>query len=199
MNNLIIYCHPNPKSFNHALMETAKSALQEDGHPVHCRDLYALGFHPVLEASDFEMFQSGSVPEDIEIEQNEIRWANRLIVIHPIWWTGSPARMKGYIDRVFSIGFAYKYEAGEPVGLLNGKEVLIVNTTGSPNEPYQKLGMHDSIRQTNDVGIFQFCGMRVVDHLFFGAVPQIDDQMRRGYLKELEKRIKQLSNPSYNV
>ncbi|WP_262497627.1 NAD(P)H-dependent oxidoreductase [Pedobacter africanus] len=50
--------------------------------------------------------------------------------IYPIWWTGMPAIMKGYIDRVMSYGFAYRYDQGVQKGLLGGKEVTIINTHG---------------------------------------------------------------------
>ncbi len=75
MNHLIVYSHPNPKSFCHAILETAVKALQSKGHEVVVRDLYALGFDPVLKGSDFVGFQSGNIPADIKAEQEKISGA----------------------------------------------------------------------------------------------------------------------------
>ncbi|MDX9752841.1 MAG: NAD(P)H-dependent oxidoreductase [bacterium] len=189
MNVLVVYCHPNPLSFNQAILETTVELLKEQGHVVHIRDLYALSFNPALGPTDFQAFQSGQIPPDIAIEQEEIRWANRLVVIHPIWWTNMPALLKGYIDRVLFHGFAYTYVDGQPNGLLTDKEVIIINTSGTPNEIYQQSGMHDAIRAASDVGVYQFCGIKVLAHLFYGAVPHVDDQTRKGYLEELREEL----------
>ena len=109
MKHLIIYTHPNPASFNHAIKETLARVLKEKGHEVRVRDLYALGFDPVLKASDFETFLAGKVPVDIAVEQEHIRWAEQLTFLYPIWWGRMPSIAGGYIDRVLSKGFAYDY------------------------------------------------------------------------------------------
>ena len=65
MKHLIVYSHPNPKSFCHAIKETAAEVSRGKGHETEIRDLYVLGFNPVLKGSDFAAFQSGKVPADI--------------------------------------------------------------------------------------------------------------------------------------
>jgi NAD(P)H dehydrogenase (quinone) len=189
MKILIIYCHPNPKSFNHAIKDLVVKNLAAAGHKVKLRDLYDLQFDPVLSAEDLKVIHEGNIPDLIKIEQECIVWADRLILIHPVWWTGFPAMVKGYIDRVFSFGFAYTIEGGMPKGLLNGKKVLIINTTGAPSEYYQQIGMAEALKKTSDKGIYEFCGLEVIDHLFFGAVPTVDDAARKGYLQEISQKV----------
>jgi len=189
MKILIIYCHPNPKSFNHAIKERAKKKLKDLGHEVRVRDLYALGFDPALSGKDFEAIHGGNIPESIRTEQEQIVWSDVMVFVHPVWWTGLPAVLKGYIDRVFSFGFAYIYKDGQPQGLLNGKKVFIVNTTGSPSEHYEETGMRDALKITSDIGIYQFCGFEVIDHVFFGAVPSVTDGVRKTYLTDLDRVI----------
>lgn len=99
--------------------------------------------------------------------------------------------MKGYIDRVFSSGFAYEYVNGNPIGLLKGKKVLLFSTTGTPSEIYEQSGMHNSMKQTSDVGIFNFSGIDVINHTFFGAVPFVDDETRKSYLNDVERILKE--------
>lgn len=187
MKYLIVYAHPNPKSFCHAILEKTKSTLEAAGHEAVVRDLYELDFKPVLSGSDFKAFQSKQTPADIEIEQEHIRRSDVMIFIYPVWWTGMPAILKGYIDRVFSNGFAFSYGADGPVGLLKDKKAIILNTQGAPNEYYESNGMADAMKKTSDTGIFEFCGIKVLAHHFYGSVPMTTDEVRRGYLENVRK------------
>src|ERR1700690_1841729 len=100
VKSLIIYAHPNAASFNHAIMETISEELKGSNKDFNVRDLYKIGFNPILSAEDFVAIQNGTVPDDIKTEQNYIRSADTLIFIFPIWWSSMPAMLKGYIDRV---------------------------------------------------------------------------------------------------
>ncbi|MBM7865781.1 flavodoxin family protein [Heliobacterium gestii] len=193
MNHLILFAHPNPKSFNAAILETTVTSLEGKGHRVVVRDLYKLNFDPILKGTDFEVFQSGRKPADVEVEHDHIQKADVITMIYPIWWSGMPAILKGYIDRVFSYGFAYRYnDEGVPVGLLAGKNGLIINTQGNTTDYYDSIGMTGAVKLTTDTSIFGFCGIEPVDHLFFGAVPTVDDATRQGMLKTLRERLDQL-------
>lgn len=187
MKQLIVYAHPNPASFNHAILETARETLAAKGDEVVVRDLYVLNFDPVLKGSDFEKLMAGKTPADIKAEQDYIRWADTLVFIYPIWWVGMPAMIKGYIDRVFTQGFAFSIGANGIEKLLAGKRAVIFNTHGQPREYYEACGMFDSLKKTSDFGIFEFCGISVTQHSFFGAVPYVDDAARKGYLAEVKK------------
>jgi NAD(P)H dehydrogenase (quinone) len=192
MKHLIVYSHPNPKSFCHAILETAMEALAAKRQDVVVRDLYALGFNPVLRADDLAGIQSGKIPADIKAEQDHIAAADILIVVHPVWWTGLPAMIKGYFDRVFSYGFAYSVEASGIVKLLTGKKAVIFNTQGTPQQLYEQSGMFEAMKKTSDTGIYGFCGIEVVSHLFFGAVPYVNESTRKEYLATVGKTIASL-------
>ncbi|MBF0386072.1 MAG: NAD(P)H-dependent oxidoreductase [Candidatus Omnitrophica bacterium] len=186
MKYLIIYAHPNPKSFNAAIKEQVVSYLKSKGKEVVVRDLYQLGFNPTLSGNDFAQFLQGQIPLDIKKEQELIGEADTLIIIHPIWWFNLPAILKGYIDRVFSHGFAYKFADGEIKGLLTGKNVIIINTTGGPQENYENFGYKDALKLTICNGIFAFCGMSVKSHKFFYAVPTVSNDARTKMLEEIK-------------
>ncbi|MBU5592211.1 NAD(P)H-dependent oxidoreductase [Clostridium sp. MSJ-4] len=192
MKNLIVYAHPNPKSFCNAIVESIVKKSEEKGNETKVRDLYKLNFNPVLSPADFESFGKGQIPQDIKEEQEYIEWADVITFVYPIWWAEQPAILKGYIDRVFSYGFAYKYENGVPQGLLEGKKVITFNTSGTSNDQYEAAGMHDAMKKMNKQGIFSFCGLEVLDQVFFGSVPHVDDEVRKSYLKEAEEKIEKL-------
>lgn len=192
MNHLIIYSHPNPKSFSHAIKETVAEVSLAKGHETAVRDLYALGFDPVLKGSDFVGFQSGNVPADIAQEQKHVAWADLMTFVYPVWWTGLPAMVKGYIDRVYSNGFAFSYGETGPIGLLKGKKAVIFNAMGTPNTYYEQSGMLPAMHKTSDMGIWQFCGIEVAHHAFLGGVPMADDATRKGMLDQVRQAMEKL-------
>ncbi|HPR03547.1 MAG TPA: NAD(P)H-dependent oxidoreductase [Deltaproteobacteria bacterium] len=184
MNHLVIYAHPNPASFNHAILEAYTRELAAAGHEVRIRDLYATGFNPVILQSDYDMINRGTPPEDIRQEQDHIRWAGVMTFIFPVFWAGMPAILKGYIEKVFSLGFAYVFEGDRPRGILKGRKVVIISTTGGALNYYRKSNMLDNIRQTIDGAVFRFCGFQVVEHKFFVGVPMATPAERSIMLEE---------------
>ncbi|OOM79660.1 general stress protein 14 [Clostridium puniceum] len=192
MNHLIIFAHPNQKSFGKGIVDTLVKASKEKRANVNVRDLYEIKFDSILKPDDFVAFQSGKIPEDIATEQEHIKWADIITFVYPVWWASFPAILKGYVDRVFSYGFAYEYVDGAPNGLLKGKKALLFSTTGTPNEIYSANGTHNSMKQTVDQGIFNFSGIEEVNHTFFGAVPYVTDEIREDYLKEVSKIVKEI-------
>ncbi|MCP3740723.1 NAD(P)H-dependent oxidoreductase [Rossellomorea sp. BNER] len=189
MKHLVVYAHPHPESFNHAILETTVSALEKNGHEVEVRDLYALDFQPVLKPSDLKAIKTGKTPSDIKIEQEFVAQTDAITLIYPIWWTGLPAILKGYIDRVFSYGFAYSYGEKGINQLLAGKKGFIINTHGTPKEIYDEMGMTAGIKITSDMGIFDFTGIEPVEHLLFGSVPDIGEEALKDMLKQVEETV----------
>jgi NAD(P)H dehydrogenase (quinone) len=189
MKHLIVFAHPHSGSFNHAILETAVNALKNNGHEVTVRDLYKLDFQPVLKAQDTSAMRDGIVPDDIKAEQEYIAQADAVTLIYPIWWTGMPAILKGYIDRIFSYGFAYAVGSEGIIKLLKGKKGLIINTHGTSKEVYEENGVAAGLKATSDTGIFDFTGIEPVEHLLFGSVPYVDDAVRKDMLKTVENTI----------
>jgi len=192
MNYLIVYTHPNPVSFNHAIVQIISEELGEREQYLRVRDLYALGFDPVIKISDYEAIKHEEVPQDIRTEQGHILWADIIIFVSPVFWAGLPALLKGYIERVFTQGFAYDFVESRFRGLLKDKKAVIINTTGGSLQMYESSGMLESIRQTIDGGIFRFCEMEVLGHKFFMNVPFITDSQRAMMLEEVRDMVKTL-------
>jgi len=167
MKNLIVYAHPNSGSLNHFFKQTVLEILQEFGEEIAVRDLNEINFNPVLSLEDMNGQRMGTVADDVKTEQDFITWADRIIFIYPIWWTGMPAIMKGYIDRVFSYGFAYRYDQGIQKGLLTGKKTIIINSHGKSNAEYEAMGMDKALALTSDTGIFTYSGLEIQQHFYF--------------------------------
>ncbi len=185
MNHLIVVAHFNSASFTHAVVDVIKNKAENNNETVEIIDLYADKFNPVLDLEDLGwMYQGGEAPENIKSYQEQIKNADKLTVVYPIWWAQMPAMLKGFIDRVFTMGFAFLYDENGPQALLKGKQAHIITCSGSPNEYYEAIGMHKAIKQTIDSGVFEFCGFDTT-HTFFGNVMNGTDEERKAYLDSI--------------
>jgi len=167
MKHLIIYAHPNEGSLNNHFKQTVIRCLKETNQEFEVRDLNLIRFDPVLSLEDMDRQRLGQVSPEVKKEQDFISRADQIIFIYPIWWTGMPAIMKGYIDRVMSYGFAYRYDQGVQKGLLSGKQTVIINSHGKSYSEYESIGMNQALSLTSDKGIFTYCGLEVKKHFFF--------------------------------
>ena len=153
---LVVLCHPNKTGFNQAVAEKAVHELSRD-YDVDFLDLYRSSFSPVLPAD--ELPRRFSFDETVLTYSELVKNASLFVFVHPDWWGGPPALLKGFIDRVFRPGFAYDFEGNEflssrKVELLAGKKAFVFNTTDYPRP--DGLYPPAEIWKTN---IFSYCGI----------------------------------------
>jgi len=170
VRHLVIAAHPSMRSFNHAVVEAYTSELIERGHRVECRDLYGAGFNPILSARDLAAVARGKLAKDIKVEQAAIRRADVLTFISPLWWSGFPAMLKGYLDRVFCAGFAYVIKGGDYLPGLSGKKGAIITTSGATAEELKSGGTLRALRTIYDEGLMEFSGIEMVRHLYLNGI-----------------------------
>ena len=135
MQVLLIYAHPRKDSLAAALRDAAKAALEAGGHRVELRDLYAEGFNPVLGAEERGRYHD--VPanlQGIEDHAASLLRSEALLLVHPTWWYGMPAMLKGWLERVWAPGVAFHLGDGaiEPA-LTNIRRIGVITTYGSPS------------------------------------------------------------------
>jgi NAD(P)H dehydrogenase (quinone) len=185
MNYSIVYAHPNPQSFNHAILETLEASLRQKGEVV-VRDLYALIFNPVLSAEELGGLQSNEIPQSIKEEQLHVQWADIIFFVFPLWWAGPPAILRGYMDRIFSKGFAYDFGADGLQRKLEGKKLQIITTIGESRENYEKSGMFNSLKQTMGDVLSDFTGIEILPIQYFTSVTVVSDGERKKMLEEVK-------------
>ena len=194
MKHLIISAHPNPQSFNRALVEEVIKATRQAGGETIVRDLYTLDFNPVLSWRELNASMEGIVPVEIKFEQKLITEADLITFIYPLWWMGFPAILKGYLDRVLSYGFAYQNENNISVGLLGHKKIQQFITMGNSIEKYQQLGFDKALKSCLVDGLFNFCGITDIQHDIFGNIHLLDETDRQTILISVfEKTFKNLT------
>lgn len=154
-NILVILGHPSPKSLNR---EIAQRYVQGAKKNFQVKTLYLseLKFDPILHEG---YNKTQELEPDLKKAQELIKWANHLVFIYPIWWTSSPALFKGFIDRVFLPGYAFKYRpGGAHETLLNNKTATMFMTTGGSRWWYLAFGK--IMNKPIAIGFLKFCGIK---------------------------------------
>ncbi len=132
MKTLVIYAHPNTKGHCSTILEEVEKSLKSKSISYEVIDLYKIKYDPVL--AENELYTAGrkDISKQNKEFQNKISESEKLIFIYPNWWNNMPAILKGFIDRVLTSGFAFKYVNRRPIGLLKGKKAAIFISTGAP-------------------------------------------------------------------
>lgn len=170
MKHAVIVAHPNPKSFTASVARTYCEAATARGHEVRLHDLYAMGFDPCLKASEIAGTPDFTPADDVKAERARLNDADVFCFVYPFWINAPPAILKGYIDRVFGLGFAYgpKGSAGQP--LLAGRKMISFTCSGAPTQWVQKTGALEAERTLFDDHVAALSGLTVLDHVHFGGV-----------------------------
>lgn len=187
----VILAHPNKKSFNHAIAETAVEALKQNGHEVYFHDLYEEKFNPILSIE--EIPKDSCLPPEIEKHCKEISEAEGIIIIHPNWWGQPPAMLKGWADRVIRPGVAYEFlesDKGEgvPNGLLKARVAIVFNTSNTETEREKEV-FGDPLETIWKNCIFDLCGVTNFYRRMFNIIVISSEEQRNAWLKEVRQTI----------
>lgn len=179
---LIILGHPSTDSFCGAISTCYFEAATQAGCEVRIVQLGALNFDPVLHEG-YNQIQT--LEQDLLDAQADIMWAEHLVFVFPLWWGGVPALLKGFIDRTFLPGFAFKYRQGKvfPDKLLKGRTAhLLVAMDTAPwyyKWVYWMPGLHQMRKHT-----LAFCGIKPLTTLMFGPVLTSTTTQRQRWLQQ---------------
>ena len=208
MNVLIVHAHPEPHSFNSSLTIFAKTVLEEQGHAVMISDLYAMHFDPVsgrgnfttvkdpdylkLQAEELYASQHAGFAPDLQAEMAKVLWCDCLIFQFPLWWFSMPAILKGWVDRVFAMGFAYGGGRVYETGVFKGKRAMLSLTTGGPEQSFQPGGMNGDLNQILfpiQHGVFYFTGMDALPPFIAWGPARADDETKARYFEAYKERL----------
>jgi NAD(P)H dehydrogenase (quinone) len=202
----IVFAHPNLQSYNGQLRNTAIETLEAQGWRVSVSDLYQMKFKAAADADDFTALyntdffdlqteqqvatQRKTYSTDIQREHQLLAEADLIIFQFPLWWYSMPALMKGYIDRVFSMGWAY---GGGQV--LAGKKVLVSMTTGAPDFAWteEKRGTIKEIFKHLFVGTFGLCGLQPLEPFIAYGAKRHTEQEKIHLVERYKKRLVELA------
>ncbi len=184
MNVLIIYAHPKENSFCSAIKEMIVKGLKINKNTVRIHDLYYSKFNPLLSKEELlGETKSLSGFKTIVKKQHDIKWANVIIIIHPAWWYGVPAILKGYFDRVLTEGFAFNYEVDHPVPLLTDKKGILIQTF-DVEEQLEKEFFGD-ITYKSVYYVWKYCGVEDWQKFAKFRVNFVSKEQREEWLEEV--------------
>ena len=171
MHALIVVAHHDPQSLTHSVAAEVGAGLTASGHTFEMADLAAEGFDPRYTAADHQVHRTRATPPaDVLAEQARIDRADALVLAFPIYWWSLPGLLKGWIDRVFISGWAFRFEEGKIVGAMRDIPVYLLGIGGGSDDGYTKHGYYTAFDTQVTTGIFKFCGARrVYTHLLLDA------------------------------
>lgn len=149
MNILIVYSHPSKKSYTFQVLGQLKSLITKQGWDFEISDLYEMNFQSDMSENEYERegFIKTALPVsgDVLAEHKKIEKADCIIFLYPVWWSDCPAKLKGWFDRVYSVGYAY----GQTETSQEMKTIplgLVICTAGYPVEFLKEIGIAQSMR-----------------------------------------------------
>ena len=186
MKVLIVYAHPNPESFNHAVVEKITQGFADAGHEYELIDLYADDFDPLINIDDLGQFSGGRVSKDVLDQQRKVSAADAMMFVGPVHGWSIPAILKGWIDRVLSHGFAYELnENGEVKGLLNHKKALFIITLSFPEQVFKGSGAEDALKKIYLDLTLELMGVKDTELIALYAVQAVGEEGRKKYLEQV--------------
>jgi putative NADPH-quinone reductase len=180
---LIVMAHPGSNSLTQALAEEYQRGAIKSGAEVRYLSLSELDFDPVLK----EGYRGKQPMEpDLTKAQKDILWAQHLVFVYPIWWGAMPALLKGFIDRIFLPGFAFKYRKDSVWWdkLLAGRSARLITLMDTPPCYFRwvyRMPGHNQMKRT----ILEFCGVKPVRISSFGPVRGADEKQRENWLRKV--------------
>ncbi|MBD1426192.1 NAD(P)H-dependent oxidoreductase [Sphingobacterium arenae] len=184
---VVINGHPNKESFNSAIAHSYINSALAAGSEVRYIAIGELDFNPNLR---FGYRQRMELEPDLVKAMEDIQWSKHQVWVHPLWWLGMPAIMKGFFDRAFLPGITFKNnKQGSSEGLLKGKTGRIITTAGdlclkTYEEAYRSSGLVQLQK-----GILEYCGVSSIQSDFIGPLYELNEKDR----KEWMQRIKDLA------
>jgi putative NADPH-quinone reductase len=182
---LLIQGHPDPRGghFGQALAQAYADGAAEAGHALRRIEVAQLDF-PVLRSADD--WEHGSLPEALKPAQDDIAWAQHLVVFFPLWLGDMPALLKAFLEQVARPGFAFHDDGNGGFGKkgLAGRSARVVVTMGMPALVYRYFFRAHSLKSL-ERNVLGFVGIAPVHETLIGMVEHLKTQERERWLGTL--------------
>lgn len=170
------------------LTDAYESAARVAGYAVERLNIGEMRFDPILHRGYRAMQE---LEPDLVRFQHLLKDADHFVIVHPIWWVGMPAILKGFFDRAWLPGSEFRYiktKAGKRTifwhRLMRGKTARIIVTSGTP--PWLVRFLPGNVNAQLKWGILWFAGFKVRS-TWFGPAENVSDHTRSSWVKIVEK------------
>jgi NAD(P)H dehydrogenase (quinone) len=169
-SHLVVLGHPGPNSLNSAIADRYVDAVRDTHQDAVLRDLYRIGFDPLLKEAERAANGTDGASGDVQAELDALKQCDILTFVYPLWFGMPPAIIKGYIDRVLGAGFRSDDLNRSDHGMLRGKRLAVITTSGSGLPWLEEHGMWVSLRQSFDEYLKTIFGFVNCDHYHADSV-----------------------------
>lgn len=182
---LIIDGHPDHLSFGAALSDAYLEGAKTTGAEIRTIAIRDLLFQPNLQ---YGYRKRTELEPDLLRAQEDIKWAEHIVWLYPVWWGSIPAILKGFIDRTFLPGFAFNKRENSVWWdkLLTGKSAHIISTLDQPVWYYWLINGRPTYHAFKKMTL-QFCGITPVRTTTFGPIRLSSDRFRNDALTKVTK------------
>jgi putative NADPH-quinone reductase len=182
---LLIQGHPDPSPTHlcRALEASYAQAAGAAGHALRQLDIATLDF-PLLRSE--QEWQHGPLPPLLRQSQDDIAWAEHIVLFFPLWLGDMPALVKAFLEQVARPGFAFAREASNPMTAkgLKGRSARVVVTMGMPTLLYRWYFRAHSIKSL-ERNILGFVGIAPVHATLIGMAGAMKPERAQRWLARL--------------
>ena len=181
---LLIDGHPDETRLTSALMSAYRRGAEEAGYQVSHIVIRELAFEPNLQ---FGYKRRLELEPDLLAAIDARKTCDHMVWVHPVWWGGLPALLKGFIDRTFLPSIMFDYNEAKLGGMgwdgyLEGKTARIIVTMDTPQILYRLLYSAPSVNQLKKTTL-EFCGVKPVKVNQFAPVKGSTQEKRESWIK----------------
>jgi len=181
---LIVNGHPDAESYNFALAAAYKKGALAAGAEVQEINIRELTFSPNLE---YGYRKCTELEPDLLKAQEQLKWAEHIVWVYPVWWGSVPAIMKGFLDHVLLPGFAFKKRDGSIWWdkFMTGKSARIICTLDQPGWFYRLVNGRPSDHAMKKL-VCGFVGIKPVRTTTVAPMRLSSDAFRAKWLRKVE-------------
>ena len=193
MKALVVIAHPCSDSFGHAAARRAVDGLRTAGHEVDTIDLYAEGFVAAMSPDEWKAYATDEPILDPQVAAHAglLKQAQIVVFVYPTWWSGLPAILKGWFERVIvpGVGFTFDGSSGKVRRELRQvRRIVGISTYGSPRLPVRLV--NDNGRRIITRGFRMSCGLRArTEWLGLYGMDGANHADREAFLSRVEQRM----------
>ena len=191
---LVVHCHPNPESFTAAVRDRVVSVLEAGSHDLRVTDLYADGFDPTMSCDERRTHKQPGIAPELQRYADDLQWAQALVLVYPTWWSGQPAMLKGWVDRVWVAGVAWELPPGANVVrpmLRNIRRIVVV--TGHGSSKFVNALEGEAGKRTVTRAMRAMCSRRTrTTWCAIYGLDNADDSARERFLAKVERTMARL-------
>ncbi|MFK8024021.1 MAG: NAD(P)H-dependent oxidoreductase [Ilumatobacter sp.] len=192
----VVVAHPSPQAFTHELAQRVRVGLEAGGSEVHVLDLTAVGFRAAMTPEERAAYHAEEPILDPLVAEHAaiLQRVDTLVFVYPTWWSGLPALLKGWLERVLvpGVGFRFDERSGRVrPGLTNVRRLVGVSTYGSPR--WYVAAINDNGRRTLMRALRLSCGLNT-SRTWLGlyAIDTTTPGERMVFAEQVEKKMREL-------